>query len=133
MIFLLIGLIFLSALTTKLFGYIARSLKGGGTPKIEFMKSRFMGCCDLIVAFIFIRHFHYLQSERNILFDFEETLRRGHIFHNVPVAFLHWLGLLGFILYTWWSFSDEFGPYRVWFLNFNSLSDEAKKRLVNTD
>ena len=133
MIFLLIGLIFLSALTTRFFGIIARSLKRGNTPKIEFITIRFNGFCDLIVSFLFLRHFHFHQSTSNILFDFEETLRRGHIFNNVPVAFLHWLGLLGFIVFTWWSFAYEFGSYRCWFIDFKALSDESKKRLLNND
>ena len=133
MFFLLIGLIFLSALTTRLFGFIAKSLKGGNTPKIAFITNRFNGCSDLTVSLLFLRHFLFHQSTRNILFDFEETLRRGHVFHNVPVAFLHWLGLLGFIVFTWWAFAYEFGSYRFWFIDFKSLSDESKKRLLNNE
>ena len=119
--------------TRKPFGIIARSLKGGNTPKIAFMSRRFNGFCDLIVSLLFLRQFLFLQSTRNILFDFEETLRRGHVFHNVPVAFLHWLGLLGFIVFTWWAFASEFGSYRCWFIDFKSLSDESKKSLMNPE
>ena len=91
------------------------------------MQYRLEGVFALITSAIFLKIFIFMQTESNILFNFKETTGSLRL---IPAAFSHWIGLIAFLLYNYLCIRDEFGPYRVWFVKYKSLSEENKKKLL---
>ena len=122
--FLLTGI---TALIVRLFGLIASGIRGHRTAKIQFMQYRLEGVFALITSVIFLRIFIFMQTEHNILFDLKETMGSLRL---IPSAVTHWIGLISFLIYSYLCVMDEFGPYRIWFVKYNSLTEENKKKLL---
>ena len=121
----------------RIFGIIASKTKGRRTPrgrrrtpKIQFIQYRLEGVIAFVSSLIFINSLIYFQSNNNILFNFDETF--GSII-PLPVPLLEWLAICFFIMYNFLCFADDCGPYKVWFTNFRSLSEERKKKLLSRE
>tara|TARA_R100000664_G_C2698208_1_gene99608 strand:- start:258 stop:677 length:420 start_codon:yes stop_codon:yes gene_type:complete len=126
LIFFFIFVALPTALTSRLFGLIATGIKGKRTPYIQFMQYRFEGVLAFITSAFFIHWFISAQSQMNILFDFTETIGGSKI---VPAFPIHWLGLIAICVYNGACFLTEWGPYNVWFVKYNNLTDQKKKEL----
>ena len=115
-----------TALISRLFGLIATGIKGKRTPYIQFVQYRFEGLLAFITSAFFISLLIPAQSELNILFDFTETIGGMKI---VPAFLVHWLGVIWFCYYNVECFRTEWGPYNVWLVKYNNLTDQKKKEL----